>query len=767
MPKYTQKDRPLVVTTPLGADDLLLVGLTGYEAISHLFNFHLELMAEDAEKIHFDKLLGQPVSAEIKLPNRKERYFSGICSRVSQGGRSEGDEFTFYRMEIVPSFWLLSRKTQSRIFQHVSVPQILDQVLSGLNVSFQIQGTFEPRDFCVQYRESDFAFASRLMEEEGIYYFFKHSKSGHQMIVANTPQSYGEFTDDSESKIIYEEISGGHRDESRIFGWEKSQELRSGKLTLWDHCFELPHKHLEDTEEIVDSVQAGNVTHKFRVGNNSRLELYDFPGAYAQRFDGVNKSGGDQPPELQKIFQDNKRTARIRMQAQAVPGLAIQGRSNCRHLVAGYKFKLDRHFNADGSYLLTSIIHSARTTTTEFRSGSEATFEYENSFSCIPESLPYRPEQSIAKPTVKGTQTAVVVGPPGEEIFTDKYGRVKVQFHWDRQGKNDADSSCWVRVAQIWAGKRWGASFWPRIGQEVIVDFLEGDPDQPIIVGSVYNADQMPPYLGQGPDPNHKNDNKLSGVKTNSTKGGVGFNELRFDDTKSKEQVFIHAERNMDTRVKNDCMERIVGNRHLIVGAEKDGQKSGDQLEKIYRDKHLKVDNDHLEEIGNNQSLTIDNNQDIVVKGDKKEGIYGDSDLHIEQTHREKRDLNSSLNVGLSLKEKVGTNASLDVGLNQDVKVGISHALEAGLTIHIKAGMTLVLEAGVQLSLKGPGGFIDIGPTGVSIQGIMVLINSGGAPGSGPGAKPEAPDTAYDAAPQKPTVPNTADDAKTGQKSAP
>jgi type VI secretion system secreted protein VgrG len=327
---------------------------------------------------------------------------------------------------------------------------------------------------------------------------------------------------------------------------------------------------------------------------------------------------------------------------------------------------------------------------------------------------------------------------------------VKVQFHWDRQGKNNADSSCWVRVAQVWAGKRWGASFWPRIGQEVVVDFLEGDPDQPIIVGSVYNADQMPPYLGDGPDDKHKKDNKVSGIKTNTTPGGQGFNELRFDDTKDKQQVFMHAERDMDVRVKNESREIVLLNRHLIVGSEKD--KKGDQRELVVKDKHLLVKGNHVEQIEGNMQLLVGGgeggNQDVVIKKDKKELIEGASHVHVKMQRNEKVDMDQSLTVGM----------------NQHEKVGMNHALEAGMAIHLKAGMTLVIEAGVQLSLKVGGNFIDINPAGVFIQGTLVMINSGGAAGAGAGAQPTEPQDAKEA---KPTKPDEADNAKTGMKSAP
>jgi len=717
MPTYTQDNRPLSVQTPLGKDVLLLVGMAGHEAISELFNFHLNLLAEDASKVKFDKLLGQKITVALKLPNEKERYFNGICNRVSQGGRSEGDVFTAYHLEIVPQFWLLTRRSQSRIFQHITIPDILKNVLDGLDVTFEIQGTFHPRDYCVQYRESDFNFASRLMEEEGIFYFFTHTADGHKMVVANTPDSHPKFDDDSEKKIIYEEVFGGYRDENRILGWEKIQELRSGKYTLWDHCFELPHKHLEGQTDILESVQVGNIDHKLQVGDNGKLEIYDYPGAYAQRFDGVDKGGGDQAADLQKIFEDNKRTTKIRMEAETVPGLVIRGSSNCRHLVSGYQFTLDRHFDADGDFVLTELAHTARLTSADYRSGA-GEFAYENHFTCIPfnDHLPFRPPQTAVKPTVRGTHTAVVTGPAGEEIFTDKYGRVKVQFHWDRQGKYDADSSCWVRVAQPTAGKRWGSSFWPRIGHEVVVDFLEGDPDQPIIIGTVYNADQMPPYLGKGPDPKHPEDNKVSGIKSYSTKGGEGFNEWRFDDTKGKEQIFIHAEKDMDVRVEND--------RRVFIGGNKADKQIGD---------------DHL-----------------IVKRDKYEQVERDRHLQIKRHQYEEIVQEHHQKIGKQQAISVGESHSLTVSGDVNEKFSKNHNEETGMSIHVKAGMTLILEAGVQLSLKVGGNFIDINPAGIFIQGVMVMINSGGAPGSGPGASPISP--------TKPKEAEIADDAKPGSK---
>ncbi len=359
MPNYTQDGRFMALTTPLGKDVLLLDSFSGTEAISQLFHFKIGMYAEDPTKVAFDKLLGQKVT--IALQGATVRYFNGIVSRLSQGQRAKSlsDDAIMLRFEaeIVPQFWLLTKNAQSRIFQQKTVSDILKLVLKGLDVKYEIQGTFEPRDYCVQYRETDFDFASRLMEEEGIYYFFKHSDGGHQMVLANTPQSHADVP--GTLPIKFEEIHGAARDDERISDWIKSQEIRTVKQTLRDHCFELPDDNLEAVEPINDAVSAGTVSHKFKVGANASLENYDFPGRYAQRFDGIDPGGSPQTSNLQKIFQDNTRTARIRIQEEAAPGLFIEAQSDCRLLTTGFKFTLAGHFDADGAYVLTEINHTA------------------------------------------------------------------------------------------------------------------------------------------------------------------------------------------------------------------------------------------------------------------------------------------------------------------------------------------------------------------------------------------------------------------------
>lgn len=535
MASYTQANQSISMTTPLGQDVLLLIGLQGHEAISQLFRFELDLLAENQTEVPFDGIVGQNVTVAMQLSDGATRYINGIVSRFSQGDCDE--TFTRFRAEMIPQLWLLTRKVQSRIFQHLSVPEICNLVLTGLDVKSELIRHYDPRDYCVQYRESDFAFVSRLMEEEGIYYFFRHFNGRHQMVISDTPLEHPALP--GQSDVVYESTRGGTREDMRVITWEKTQELRSGKYTLWDHCFEVPGRHLEAQQATIASVPVGQVIHKLQIGGNDQLEIYDYPGGYAQRFDGVDKGGANRPRELQKIFTDNVRTVEIRMEQEELPALEIRGTSDCRHFIAGHKFTLSRHFDADGPYLLTRVEHHARLGG-DYRSGEVLQCTYQNQFTCIPAALAYRPPRVTPRPTIGGLQTATVVGPPGEELFCDKYGRVKVQFHWDRQGKKDLDSSCWIRVAQCWAGKGWGAFFWPRSGNEVVVAFEEGDPDRPLIIGSVYNAENMPPFAL----PLHK---ELGGFKSASVRGHAyeHFNGIVFDDEKGHEHLAIHSERHM------------------------------------------------------------------------------------------------------------------------------------------------------------------------------------------------------------------------------
>ncbi|MCL4807033.1 MAG: type VI secretion system tip protein VgrG [Thermoanaerobaculia bacterium] len=662
MGDYLQQQRKLRVTTPLGPNELLLKGFYGSEGISTLFGYRLEMIAENKTKVPFDAVLGQKLTIHLQLPDESsETHLNGLCVRLVQAGRDA--DFTAYEAEIVPDVWKLTRKAQSRIFQRLTVPEILKKVFAGFNVDWQLNEKYEPRDYCVQYRETDWNFGARLMEEEGIYFFFEHQDGDHKMIATDTATEHPTLP--GENKLIYEEVEGGTRDENRIWAWKKEQEMRPGKYVLWDHCFELPHKHLEAEALIHDSVPVGKETHKLKVTGVDQLEVYDDPGEYAQRFDGIGPAGGEQAAELQKIFRDNQRTVELRMDEETTPAIVLRAKSNVKHMVSGYKFTLQRHFSGDGDYVVTSVRHAA-TFGADYRSGKDSLLSYENDLTCIPAALPYRPRRTTPKPVVQGSQTAVVVGPAGEEIFTDKYGRVKVQFHWDREGKNDPDSSCWIRVGTSWAGRNWGAIRIPRIGHEVIVDFLEGDPDQPIVVGSVYNADMMPPY----DLPENKTQ---SGVKSRSSLGGTpkNFNEIRFEDKKGKEEFYQHAERNLTTVVEVDEGRTVGGNRGTGIGG--------------------------------NDSRKVGKNDTHEIGGFQKVEIKGFQETKIGNYHE--------LTVGQHRRTKIGTDDTITVGGSEEHTVTKVFKVEAD---------TIFLVAKNQI-------LIGVGGSTINITSGRIDINSGGA----------------------------------------
>ncbi len=711
MPTYSQADRPMAVTTPLGADVLLLQQFSGSEFLSRLFRFQLGLLAESSTDIAFDQVLGQSVTVTLQMPDGSSRYINGIVNKFSQGEQVSSpmgnDFFTRYQAEIVPQLWLLTRKAQSRIFQQITVPDILKQVLTGLSVDYQLQGTYKPRDYCVQYRETDFNFASRIMEEEGIYYFFTHADGSHKMVVADTTVSHPDVP--GATTAIYEVIEGGLRKEDRVNSWEKSQEIRSGKYTLWDQCFELPGHNLEAIKPTLDSVQVGTVSHTLKVAGNDKLELYDFPGGYAQRFDGITPGGGDRASDIQNIFQDNDRTVAIRIQQEAARALSITGQCTCRQFTAGHKFTLDHHFNANGVYVLTQVGHFAAMGDT-YTTGSDTSPIYENTFECIPTALPFKPAQATPHPRIEGTQTAVVVGNPGDEIFTDKYGRVKVQFPWDRQGKLDADSSCWVRVATLWGGKNWGMIHIPRVGQEVVVSFEEGDPDRPLIVGGVYNAEQMPAFeLPKGM--------VISGYKSNTHKG-KGYNELTFNDTAGKEKITIHGQYDMSTTVRHD------------------------QTTHVKRNRSANIDVDDSESVGGNQSLSVKKKQTLTVEGQR--------DVWVKKDQREQVDGTHHITVKGDRNEKVTGTVSLDAK-SHEAKLSDQFNADAGQEVHIKGGLKVVIEAGTELTIMVGGSFVKIDAGGVTIVGApQVKINSGGAPGSGSPCQVTAPEPPEAAKPPPP-----------------
>jgi type VI secretion system secreted protein VgrG len=648
----------MAVATPLGPDALLLAGFTGEEGVSRLFRYDLELLST-SESIDFNALVGQNVTVRMTLAGGDDRYFNGFISRFSQSGREY--EFVRYHAELVPWLWFLTRTSDCRIFQKKKVPDIVKQIFDEYNLKdykLHLYGDFLEREYCVQYRETDFNFVSRLLEEEGIFYFFQHEDGVHTLILANDPDEHKPCPDQPQAR--YEISTGGKQEEDAILEWHVQQEVRPGIYMQADYNFEQP----------ADSLKAN-------VSGKGQYEIYDY-----------------HPGEYRKVPEGDK-LVRTRLQEMETSLLVARGSSDCRAFCSGYRFDLKGHFRSDmnQAWVITALHHSA-SNPGDFHSQSDASSgpHYNNQFECIPHATPFRPQRTTPHPVVQGSQTAVVVGPAGEEIFTDKYGRVKVQFHWDREGKKDENSSCWIRVAQNWAGKKWGAIFTPRVGQEVIVDFLEGDPDQPIITGRVYNAEQMPPYAL--PDEKTK-----STIKSYSSKGGGGFNELRFEDKKDSEQVFIHGQKDLDVRIEHDRKEWIGEDRHLIV--------IRDKMEKLGRDTHVEIARDQIHKIGRDHHLEIAGKAAVKITGSNSLSVTGD------------------------VIEEFKANHSSQVTQN----------------LYLKA-MQIVIEASTGMTLKVGGNFITIDPSGVTIKGTMVLINSGGAALSGsPGSlvSPLAPTAAVEA----------------------
>jgi type VI secretion system secreted protein VgrG len=582
MALFSQAARPMSLTTPLGQDALLLEELHGTEAVSELFHFRLDLLADAGTPVPFEKVLGQKVTVALAMPDGGHRYINGLVNRFSEGGQVPGTKgkptFTRYRAEVVPQLWLWTKKVRSRIFQQKSVPDILKEVLAGLDVDFRLQGQYPERDYCVQYQESDFAFACRLMEDEGICYFFSHRDGGHTLVLADDPQGHPYVP--GPSRLHFEPVAGEVRPDDRVVSWEKTQELRAGKCTVWDYAFEMPPKNLGASAPPPDSVRVGAVAHALRVGRNDELELYDCPGGYARWVDAVGPAGGYQPSRLGELFAYGERVAGLRMQEETAAALVATGESTCRQLTAGHKFALDRHGGGDGTYVLTRVEHAA-SLRGAYTSDARRELEYHNHFACAPLDLPCRPARSTPRPRVAGVQTAVVVGPSGQDVFTDKYGRIKVQFFWDRQAKNRGttrngssivplqywraggdtpSSSCWVRVAQSWAGRGWGGMVIPRLGQEVVIAFEEGDPDRPLCVGCVYNELNQPPL----PLPERAMDTAL---KTSSVGGDApNYSGLAFHDELGEEHLQLHSERDLTIMAEQHKVVNVGVNHHVNVG---------------------------------------------------------------------------------------------------------------------------------------------------------------------------------------------------------
>jgi type VI secretion system secreted protein VgrG len=630
-------DRLAKVVTPLG-DSLLLQSLVGHEELSRPFDYELVLLSTDAS-IKPSSLLGQSVTVEVEVEELKTRYYNGIVSRFVRGG-SVG-RHSLYRATLRPWIWLLSRTADCKIFQNMTVPDVIKQVFRGFGLSDfddALSGSYRTWDYVVQYRETALAFVSRLMEQEGIYYYFRHESGKHMLVLADGYSAHAAAPGYEEVPFFPPETP--HlRERDHLNEWSASEQIQPGAYMLNDFDFTRPKASLQaKTADPRDHARAD-------------MEIYDYPGEYSESGDGDNY-------------------VKARLHALLAEHEQLEGQGNVRGLAVGNLFKLTQFPMSDQNreYLVVGSHHVVENNTRESSGGGET--RVSASIHAIDSRTQYRPAQLTPKPLISGPQTAIVVGKAGEEIWTDQYGRVKVQFHWDRLGKSDENSSCWVRVAQVWAGGRWGAMHIPRIGQEVIVEFLEGDPDRPIITGRVYNGDNKPPY-------DLPANQTQSGLKSRSTKGGNpdNFNELRFEDKKGEEHVYLQAEKDYQIYVKHDESRKIDNDRFKEVLKNESVKVGVDRTEEVGANETITIGADQTITVHANQTLTVDANQTIGVLGQRTESVAKTETVSIDLARTHTVGGSDTLSVALAQTISVDGARSVSVGKDQSVDISGNHSL--------------------------------------------------------------------------------------------
>lgn len=717
-------------TFEAGGVELMVVSFRVEEKISTPFSAEIQLASEDT--IPFDDMVGQ-VGLLTFETGEGERYLHGIVSRFAQTGVD--GRFMLYEADLVPQMALLAFEQDCRIFQNQSVPDIVKEILEDSGITgdlfaFRLQGDYGPREYCVQYRESDLDFISRLLEEEGIFYFFEHSPERHLLVFGNGTVNYQPI--DGESRVIFHPGTDMVAEEEAVIALRLSRRICSGKFTLRDFNFEKPSLDLT----------AGETDQE-----NRKREIYDYPGEYL-------------------TTEEGKRLAQVRLQQRVMFKELARGRSVVPRFLPGFTFTLHGH-DLDGfnkEYLLTEVVHTGEQpqVLAERAAGAEGT-RYHNDFVAIPSAVVLRPEMRTPKPVVEGVQTAIVTGPAGEEIYTDKHGRVKVQFHWDRRGKSDDKSSCWIRVSQLWAGAGWGAMFIPRIGQEVVVDFVEGDPDRPIITGRVYHGTNTPPY--DLPD-----DKTKSTIMSRTTPNGLTANELVMEDKAGATRVVLSNayghKLTMDEKEQYFCLETRDGNKITFDDKNKHIRAVTTNNHAILisdEQKKLAVTSTegHMLEIDDDQHTMVARTRsgNLIVMDDTGEKIEvaaeagGHSLVMNNKTisvtsgggHAVTMDDGARGN-GISLQDRNGNKVLIDSGadtisikaaggidLRTDGELTLKAAkikVDADSNLEMAAGMNVTSEAGLEhrskgtmLSAEGSATADFKGGAKTTLSGAMVMIN--------------------------------------------
>lgn len=707
-----------------GADVLRVLRFRGTEGISQLFRFDLELASTDPD-VDFDAVVGEKAKLTWSLASG-ERHIHGIVSRFEQTGK--GRNLTYYAARLVPRVWLLTQRRQSRIYQNLTTTDVLKQALKDGGLASDMAAiscnrSLKPRKYCVQYRESDFDFVSRLMEEEGLFYYFEHTEDSHVMKIRDDASGLTSISGDA--TVPLHEGEGGMVGGEEIRKFRFTRSVESGAVMTREFDFRKPKLSLECAE---------------KANRETALEVYDYPGRYPD-----TAIGGE--------------LAKLRLQEHRAERDLAFAEGNCRRLAAGFRFELDGHPRRalNQEYLLVRVQHwgTQPTAAAEDLVSAPPPTAYQNTFECVPKGVPYRPARITPRPRVEGPQTARVTGPQGEEIHTDQFGRVKVVFPWDRLDPKDDKSSCWVQVSQGWGGPGWGFMFLPRVGHEVVVEFLEGDPDRPLITGRVYDGDNPPPYALPG-------DKTRSTIKTSSSPGGNGSNEIRFEDAAGSEEVYLHGQKDWNILIENDKVQTVGHDEQLHVKRNRTKKVDADQSETIGDNKTIVVGKNHDETIGGEMTLavgkdekeTIGANQTVAVSGNQSVSVGGEGSVTIGKNLTESvgADLNQSVaktlavGIGADMNTNVGKNQSLAVGKDRVVNIGqkltvsvgkahdeaVSEAyslkakkvtVEAQDEIVLKTGQaTIVLKKSGDITLKGKN--IDVKGSGnVTMKGSTIAQN--------------------------------------------
>jgi type VI secretion system secreted protein VgrG len=631
------------------------------ESMGQPFVIEVQLIAGSAD-LSLTTVLGTHLTLEMDLSNAAKRYFDGIVTRFTYIGEVQGG--FAYQATLRPWFWLLKRNIQTRIYQSKTVPDIIKAVFN--NADFDdfddktSRSPYRTLDYCVQYQESDFDFVHRLMEQEGIYYFFKHQSGLHKLVLADGDSSHATYDNFPTISYASADTTGGYAE--NVTSWIATQEIQSGKFTIRDRDFEKPSANLEKVKAISD------------VSSYGSFEIYEWPGKYTEADDGTTYAG-------------------LRMEEQRAKFARALATTSARFVATGCLVTLSDAPRSDlnAQYLILDTL-------TEWSiAGGQG---LDTSFHVMPKAHVYRMPRTTPKPYIRGPQTALVTGKSGEEIWTDKYARVKVQFYWDRYGNKDESSSCWIRTAQPWAGKSWGTVFVPRIGQEVVVHFLEGDPDQPIITGAVYNGPDDQPSPITLPD-----NATQSTIKTNSSKGGGGFNQIRFEDKAGSEELFVQAQKDYNITVLNnraitvtqDLTETVnKGNRSITV-------KQGNETKEISQgNQSLKVaqGNQTIEVTQGNRSLTVSQGKETVT-------VNGDQSITIQTG-------NHSVTVSAgTCKITSPQSITLQVGANS-VVIDTSGVTIKGMNVTVQGEMATKM-SGLTVDVEGSGQ--------TTVKGAMVMVN--------------------------------------------